>query len=264
MITVLRIAITVLVLTVVTLLLLPFQLMALRFDWPLRRRLPRWWHRTACRLLGIRIRIHGQPERRRPLMLVANHASWKDILVLGAVADVAFIAKSDVATWPVFGLLAKWQKTVFVEREQKRKAGEQVNEIAERLAKGEIIVLFPEGTTSDGNRLLTVKTSLFGAAASAVPASPDGVVYVQPVSIAYTGIYGMPMGRYHRPIAAWPGDVELVPHLMGVLKAEALDVDVDFGEAVEFRADTNRKIAGAAVIARLRIQLQQRLYPRGG
>ncbi|WP_165215873.1 lysophospholipid acyltransferase family protein [Affinirhizobium pseudoryzae] len=264
MITWFRIGLILAILTVVTLVLLPFQLLALRFDWPLRRRLPRWWHRTACYLLGIRIRVHGKLESRRPLMLAANHASWKDILVLGAIADVAFIAKAEVAGWPIFGLLAKWQKSVFVVREQKRKAGEQVNEVAERLAAREIIVLFPEGTTSDGNRLLDVKTSLFGAAAAAVPSSPEGVVYVQPVSIAYTGIYGMPMGRYHRPIAAWPGDVELVPHLMGILKAEALEVDVDFGEAVEFRADTNRKVAGATVIQRLRTQLQERLYPRAG
>lgn len=264
MITWIRIGLIFAILTVVTLVLLPFQLLALRYDWPLRRRLPRWWHRIACSVLGIRIRIHGRLESRRPLMLAANHASWKDILVLGAIADVAFIAKAEVADWPIFGLLAKWQKSVFVVREQKRRTGEQVNEVAERLAAREIIVLFPEGTTSDGNRLLDVKTSLFGAASAAVPASPEGVVYVQPVSIAYTGIYGMPMGRYHRPIAAWPGDVELVPHLMGILKTGALEVDVDFGEAVEFRAETNRKAAGATVVDRLRTQLRQRLYPRAG
>ncbi|MBT9372108.1 lysophospholipid acyltransferase family protein [Rhizobium sp. CSW-27] len=264
MITWIRIGLIFAILTVVTLVLLPFQLLALRYDWPLRRRLPRWWHRIACYVLGIRIRLHGRLESRRPLMLAANHASWKDILVLGAVADVAFIAKAEVADWPIFGLLAKWQKSVFVVREQKRRTGEQVNEVAERLAAREIIVLFPEGTTSDGNRLLDVKTSLFGAASAAVPASPEGVVYVQPVSIAYTGIYGMPMGRYHRPIAAWPGDVELVPHLMGILRTGALEVDVDFGEAVEFRAETNRKVAGATVVERLRTQLRERLYPRAG
>ncbi len=122
-------------------------------------------------MLGIRIRVHGKLETRRPLMLASNHVSWKDIMVLGAVADVAYIAKSEVANWPVFGWLAKWQKTVFVEREQKRKTGEQVNEVADRLAGGEIIVLFPEGTTSDGNRLLDIKSSLFGAASAAVPSA---------------------------------------------------------------------------------------------
>ena len=77
------------------------------------------------------------------------------------------------------------------------------------MADGEIIVLFPEGTTSDGNRLLEVKSSLFGAAAMAVPHSPNGSVFVQPVAIAYTGVHGIAMGRYHRPLAGWPGDVEL-------------------------------------------------------
>jgi lyso-ornithine lipid O-acyltransferase len=258
----LRIGLVFLLLSVLTLVLLPVQLLSLKFDWRLRRRLPRFWHRAACYLLGIRIRQHGRLESRRPLMLAANHVSWKDILVLGAIADVVFVAKAEVADWPVFGWLAKLQKSVFVVREQKRKAGEQVNEIAARLAASEIIVLFPEGTTSDGNRLMEVKSSLFGAASAAVASAPEGVVYVQPVSIAYTGIYGMPMGRYHRPIAAWPGDVELVPHLMGVLKAEAMEVDVDFGEVVEFRDDTSRKVAGAAVVERLRQMLRDRLYPR--
>jgi lyso-ornithine lipid O-acyltransferase len=258
----LRIGLVFLLLSVLTLVLLPVQLLALKFDWTLRRRLPRLWHRAACYLLGIRIRQHGRLDSRRPLMLCANHVSWKDILVLGALADVVFVAKAEVADWPVFGWLARLQKSVFVVREQKRKAGEQVNEIAARLAASEIIVLFPEGTTSDGNRLMEVKSSLFGAASAAVASAPEGVVYVQPVSIAYTGIYGMPMGRYHRPIAAWPGDVELVPHLMGVLKAEAMEVDVDFGEVVEFRDDTSRKVAGAAVVERLRQMLRDRLYPR--
>lgn len=259
-----RIGLILFLLALVTLVLLPVQLLGLKYDWKIRRRLPRWWHRIACRLLGIRIRTHGRLETRRPLMIAANHVSWKDIMVLGAVADVVYVAKAEVADWPVFGILAKLQKTIFVAREQKRRTGDQVNEIAARLSGGEIVVLFPEGTTSNGNRLLDIKSSLFGAASAAVSSSPEGVVHVQPVSLAYTGIHGMPMGRYHRPVAAWPGDVELVPHLMGVLKAEALEVDVDFGEVVEFRQDTNRKIASSAIVSRLRTMLNQRLYPRAG
>jgi 1-acyl-sn-glycerol-3-phosphate acyltransferase len=262
LITWLRIGLIAVVLFLVTAALLPLQLIGLAFDLRLRRTLPRVWHRIACRLLGIRIHVHGRLERRRPLMLAANHASWKDILVLGAVADVAFIAKSEVADWPVFGLLAKLQKTIFVARDQKRKAGEQVNEIAERLAGGEIVVLFPEGTTSDGNRLLEIKSSLFGAAAAAVPHVPGNVVHVQPVAIAYTKVYGMTMGRYHRPIAAWPGDIELIPHLMGVLKAEAIDVEVSFGDTVEFRPGDNRKLLSTIVAAQIRRMLLSRLRGR--
>ncbi|WP_440983252.1 lysophospholipid acyltransferase family protein [Shinella sumterensis] len=262
MITWLRIAIGAIVLLAVTLLLLPFQLLGLRFNWKIRRFLPRLWHRVACRVLGIRVRVHGALEAKRPLLLAANHASWKDILVLGSVADVVYIAKSEVRGWPVFGILARLQATIFVEREQRQKTGEQVNEIAERLAAGEIVVLFPEGTTSDGNRLLEVKSSLFGAAASAVPHAPDGIVHIQPVSIAYTGLHGMAMGRYHRPIAAWPGDIELMPHLMGILRAGAVDVDVDFGERVDYTRTSNRKAVSRTVEARIRAMLGARLRGR--
>tara|TARA_R110002020_G_scaffold25529_6_gene83008 strand:- start:4236 stop:5033 length:798 start_codon:yes stop_codon:yes gene_type:complete len=255
LITWLRIGFVVVALAIVTLALLPFQLVALALDLKIRRYIPRLWHRAACGLLGIRIHVRGQLEKRRPVMLAANHASWKDILVLGAIADVTFIAKSEVASWPVFGPLAKLQKTIFVAREDKRKAGAQVTQIAERLTAGEIVVLFPEGTTSDGNRLLDIKSSLFGAAAAAVPHVPGNIVHVQPVAIAYTRVYGMAMGRYHRPIAAWPGDIELVPHLMGVLKAEAIDVEVSFGETIEFRAGDNRKLLSANVAAQIRRML---------
>ncbi len=258
----LRIGFVVAALSALTLVLLPFQLVGLAFDLKFRRYLPRYWHRAACWLLGIRINIHGRLDPRRPLMIASNHASWKDILVLGAVADVAFIAKDEVANWPIFGLLAKLQKTIFVAREERRKAGHQVTEIAKRMKGGEVVVLFPEGTTSDGNRLLEIKSSLFGAAAAAVPHVPGHVVHVQPVAIAYTRIHGMTMGRYHRPIAAWPGDVELAPHLMGVLKAEAIDVDISFGETIDFRAGDNRKVLSADVAARIRRMLRLRLRGR--
>ncbi|TCL72211.1 lysophospholipid acyltransferase family protein [Rhizobium sp. BK251] len=258
----LRIGFIAVAIVAVSIVLLPLQCICLYFDWKPRRYLPRLWHRTICFLFGIRIRIAGRLESRRPLMLASNHASWLDIMVLSAVADVAFIAKSEVRTWPIFGTLARLQKSVFIAREQKRKTGSQVNEIAERLAGGEIMVLFPEGTTSDGNRLLEVKSSLFGAATAAVPHSPTGTVYVQPVAIAYSGIHGIAMGRYHRPIAAWPGDIELLPHLKGILQCGAIDVDVCFGEAVEYDAETNRKEASAAIARRIRNLLASKLRGR--
>lgn len=262
MITWLRIAIGVIILVAVTLVLLPVQLVGLRFNLKIRRRIPRLWHRVACRMLGLKVRTHGTLEQKRPLLIAANHASWKDIMVLGSIADVAYIAKAEVRDWPLFGILARLQATIFVERDQRQKTGDQVDEIARRLTDGEIVVLFPEGTTSDGNRLLEVKSSLFGAAASAVPHAPDGIVHVQPVSIAYTGVHGMAMGRYHRPIAAWPGDIELLPHLLGIVREGAVDVDVDFGERVDYERTSNRKQVSRTVEARIRAMLGARLRGR--
>lgn len=258
----LRVGIFLVLLLLATGLMIPVQLLALRFDWPLRRRLPRFWHRMALWFLGIRVHVHGTTEANRPLMLAANHASWKDILVLGSLADVVFIAKTEVASWPVFGFLAKLQKTIFVVREEKRRTGEQVNEIASRMADGEIVVLFPEGTTSDGNRILGIKSSLFGAAAAALPDEEGAVVHVQPVAIAYTRVQGLPMGRYYRPIAGWPGDIGLTEHLIGVLRAGALDVDVTFGETVEFRKGDSRKALAIRVEEQLRTLLLAHLRGR--
>ncbi|WP_245292811.1 lysophospholipid acyltransferase family protein [Pararhizobium arenae] len=258
----LRIVVCLAILVAVTAVLAPVQVVLLWLDWPLRRRLPRYWHRLACRMIGVRVTVHGEPDRQRPLMLVSNHASWKDILVLGSIADVVFVAKSDVKSWPVFGLLARLQATIFVRREEKRTTGNQVNEIGQRLAAGEIVVLFPEGTTSDGNRLLEIKTSLFGAAAAAVPLSPTGIVHVQPLAIAYTGVHGMPMGRYHRPIAAWPGDIPMLPHLLGILREGAVDVDVIFGEQITYTADSNRKQVSRGIEKRMRDMLSLKLRGR--
>lgn len=249
-------------LVAVTLIMLPLQLLGLAFDLKIRRLLPRYWHRFACLVLGIRVRVHGLPERQRPLMLAVNHCSWTDILVLSSIADVVFIAKMEVSEWPIFGTLAKLQKSIFIRREEKRSSGEQVNDIAARMADGEIVVLFPEGTTSDGNRLLPVKSSLFGAASMAVPLAPEGVVYVQPVAIAYTGIHGMPMGRFHRPLVSWPGDVTLGPHLAGLLKVAAVDVDVCFGAPVAYTKDSNRKRVSATVEAEIRRMLLSKLLGR--
>ena len=262
MITWLRLAIALVTLVTVTLVLLPVQLVGLRFNLKIRRRLPRLWHRVACYALGLKVRVHGTLEPKRPVLLASNHVSWKDIMVLGSVADVVYIAKAEVRGWPVFGLLARLQATIFVEREQRQKVGDQADEIARRLTDGEIVVLFPEGTTSDGNRLLEIKTSLFGAAASAVPHAPGGVVHIQPVSIAYTGVHGMAMGRFHRPLAAWPGDIELLPHLLGVAREGAVDVDVDFGERVNYTKASNRKRVSRDVEARIRAMLGARLRGR--
>ncbi len=258
----LRVIYFTIVLTLVTLVLLPVQLLGLYFDWPIRRRLPRLWHRVACHLLGIKVHVHGKVETDKPLLLVVNHVSWTDIMVLGSTADVVFIAKTEVRDWPIFGVLARLQKTIFVTRDQKRSAGEQVNEIAQRLANGEIVVLFPEGTTSDGNRLLPVKSSLFGAASSAAEQVSGQMVNVQPVAIAYTGIQGMAMGRYHRPVAAWPGSIELVPSFLGIMKAGTIDVDVSLGEAISFHRGDNRKTLSAEATTSIRTMLNFSL--RGG
>lgn len=258
----LRLAFVLAAFLALTLALLPVQLLALGIGHSVMRRLPRWWHRMMCRIIGLRVCVKGSLSQDRPLLLVANHVSWKDILVLGSVADVVFIAKSEVRTWPVLGWLARLQRSVFVEREVRRKTGVQISEVSSRLLAGEVVVLFAEGTTSDGNRVMPFNSSLFGAASAALPFTPEGTVHIQPVSIAYTSIHGMPMGRYHRPVAGWPGDVALGPHMLRVIRDGALDVEVVFSDAIPFDVTTDRKKTARLVEARVREGLNAALRGR--
>ncbi|MEX6508856.1 lysophospholipid acyltransferase family protein [Jiella sp. M17.18] len=237
----LRIAMVAVLLTAMTLVLWPLQHVAIARGWPIARKLPHLWHRVACRVIGIRVHVEGTPSPHRPLLIAANHQSWADITVLGKVMPLSFIAKAEVRDWPAFGLLAKLQRTVFVEREARGRTGEQANMIAERLSAGDAMVLFAEGTTSDGNEVLPFKTALFGAAQMALKASEAEAVMVQPVAVTYTHAHGLPLGRFFRPLAAWPGDVELAPHLLAFLKEGAVDATVAFGEPVLFSGASNRK-----------------------
>ncbi len=258
-----RLSFVVLACAGVTLAFLPVQwlLIGLRLK-KISAGLPKYWHRAMLAILDIRVHYHGEIDASRPLMLACNHVSWKDILVLGAVADVVFVAKTEVGRWPVIGALARLQRTIFIERSQQRNAGAQAGEIAIRLGQGELIVLFPEGTTSDGNRLLDVKSSLFGAAIAAISHSPAGQVYVQPLAIAYTKIHGMALGHYHRPLASWPGDVALWPHVLAIMREGALDVDLCFGEAIVVDHKTNRKQLSALAQRDISRMLTTRLRGR--
>lgn len=259
-----RVALAILIVAILTVPLAGLQLVALKTGWFNRSRLPMIWHRLIVRALGIRILVQGRMETGRPLLLASNHISWADIMVLGSVADVSFIAKSETAGWPLIGRLSHLQRTVFIERERREKSAEQATEIGRRLAKGDAMVLFPEATTSDGNVLLPFKSTLFGAARMVLDEGAAEAVLIQPVAISYTRLHGMPMGRQHRGLAAWIGDSPLVPHILGLLRAGAVDVEVAFGEPVEFTLQSSRKAVARLVEERVRHMRAHALRGRAG
>jgi len=223
----LRAAIVLAAFLAITLLLIPFQWLLVTLRLPLRRTFPHRYHRMVAHLFGIRVRVVGTPPKRATLIL-ANHSSWLDIVTFSAVAPLSFIAKSEVNDWPFFGTLARLQRTVFVTRARRSETGQARDAIADRLREGDVLVLFPEGTSSDGNAVLPFKSALLGAAETAL--ADGGRVPVQPVSSAYVAREGIPMGRENRPLYAWYGDMELVPHLWEALKAGPLDVVMQFHE----------------------------------
>ena len=227
---------------ILTLALLPFQWLAVRAGWPMRRRIPTFYHGIICRILGIRITTVGRRADERPVLIVANHTSWLDISVITAVAPVVFVAKQEVAAWPVFGLLARLQRSVFVDRTRRHKTREVNSEIAQRLADGDPVVLFGEGTSSDGNRVLAFRTALIGSARDAL-AEAEHVkrVWIQPLSVAYTAMLGLPLGRQNRNHVAWYGGMSLWPHLRWLVARGAIDVVVSWGEPVPYDELSDRK-----------------------
>ena len=244
-------------LATVTILVLPFHAVLLRLRHPARKATARLWHRIACRLMGLRVTVHGAAAG-HGVLLVANHVSWLDILALGAVAPVSFVAKQEVRGWPVFGWLARLQECQFVSRETRLATGDQAGELAARLASGDTMVLFAEGTTSCGNFVQTFKSSLFGA----LGIGGEGERRVQPVAIAYVGVDGMPMGRRMRPLAAWPGDVELGPHLSRILREGRIDIRVVFGEVETAAAGADRKALARHMEGEVRAMVSQALRGR--
>jgi 1-acyl-sn-glycerol-3-phosphate acyltransferase len=237
----LRMVIGLFLFVVATLLVAIFQPIALKTGLWHEKYIPRWWYRFTSGVLGMRVHRTGEMAAVRPLLLAANHVSWIDIIALGAVADVYFVAKADMAKWPVIGWLCTLQRTVFVERERRGRSGDQANEIGTRLAAGDPMVLFAEGTTSDGNLLKPFNSTLFGAAKTALAAAPEGKVYIQPVAIAYTRLHGMPLGRDKRGHVAWIGDQDLLPHVVALLRGGALDAEIRLGDPVAFDASRKRK-----------------------
>ncbi|HZS63589.1 MAG TPA: lysophospholipid acyltransferase family protein [Xanthobacteraceae bacterium] len=200
------------------------------------------YYRLLRRLLRVRVNVQGQATRQQPALIVANHASWLDIVVISSLAPVAFIAKREVASWPLIGQAARAQGSIFVDRSKRQQTAAVGAEIARRLREGTSVVLFAEGTSSDGNRVLPFRSALLGAVGD-VAAKADGRTFtVQPLSICYTRFQGLPLGRQHRPLVAWYGDLDFIPHLKEFICRGAVDAVVTWGPPVAYDNAADRKV----------------------
>lgn len=219
----------------VTLPAMPVQVVFLAAKSKRARSFPLAYHRLICRLLGIRLVRRGTRSSHRPTLFVSNHTSYLDIEIMGAAIEGSFVSKAEVKGWPIFGWLAKLQRTIFVERADRAGAARQRDEIRRRLDDGDNLILFPEGTSGDGVHLLPFKSTLFAAA-------EDERVTVQPVSVVYRLLDGIPLGRFYRPFFAWYGDMTMAPHLWKVLGLGQLTVVMTFHEPVRLKDFGSRKL----------------------
>lgn len=212
-------------------------MLSIRFGWPSRILIPQLYHRGLARNFGFTIKTHGQPVDGRAVLFVANHVSYLDIMVFASVLRASFVAKSEVAGWPLFGLLAKLNRTVFVERRARRSRDEK-SEMENRLAAGDSLILFPEGTSNDGTHVLRFNSTFFAVAETHVDGQP---ITVQPVSIAYSRLNHLPLRRSDRPMFAWYGAMDLANHLWRVAGLGRATVELVFGTPVSIETFNSRK-----------------------
>lgn len=202
-------------------------------------RFRRFCYARVCRIAGIRVRVSGRPLDGPGVLFAANHVSYIDIVALGAALDAHFVAKSEVARWPLFGHLARLSGSLFIDRDR-RQALTQSSRLATHLSRGRRLCLFPEGTSSDGRQVLSFKSALFHGLTGAGAC-------IQPVTVAYRND---PDARY-----AWHGEMTLVPHLLDILGRRGVEVELMFHPPVEPKAFASRKILARHVEQQVRAGL---------
>lgn len=200
-------------------------------DAPRRHARIRWWAAKMLRVLGVRLELRGQP-RAGGTLLAANHVSWLDIVALHAVCPRArFVSKADLKHWPLISRLVDAADTLYIERERKRDAMRVVHQVAEALQQGDLVAVFPEGTTGSGEALLPFHANLLQASiATELP--------VQPLALRFSD----PQHRVS-PAAAYIGDTTLLQSLWWIAKAEGLVVHVSLLPPVGTRHLERRALA---------------------
>lgn len=186
----------------------------LSHDSPRYRRLVRWWLGGTIRILGGRVTVKGTPATQGALM-VSNHISWLDIPLLGGESSIRFLSKKEVEGWPVIGWLATQAGTLYIERGRRGAAQEAADNISDSLRKGDVVMVFPEGTTGDGKVVMPFHARLF---ASVIEAGAD----VQPVAIRYRDASGAL--SEHVPYI----DMSMWDNLMGLLPQLCFEIEVHY------------------------------------
>jgi 1-acyl-sn-glycerol-3-phosphate acyltransferase len=226
-----------------TLSCMPIQAMFLALPGRAKVAFARFYWSVVCRLLGLQVRMIGaavgSPDG-RPIVFVSNHSSWLDVPVLGGRLDACFVSKHEVGRWPFVGTIARLGRTAFISR-QRHAIGRERDVLRERLAAGDNLLLFPEGTTSDGSRVLPFRSSFFAIAEGAVPP------LIQPVSVVYDRLGGLPTGRASRPVFAWYGDMDLASHFWRFAQRRGLRASILLHPPLDPTCFASRKALSHAV-----------------
>jgi 1-acyl-sn-glycerol-3-phosphate acyltransferase len=236
-----RVLFFVFVLVPVMIVVIPLQALINALKLPFWNVLPRLFHRIGCLFLGLRVEVIGQPATGQATLLVANHISWTDIVAVGSVADVTFVAKREVGDWPFVGMMARLQKTIFVDRTRRSDAGRTAQEMGAHMADGNAVLLFAEGQSDIGTHVLPFRSALVGAAQHAMIEAGANDVLIQPLTIAYTRLQGLPVSRNERSLIAWIKSKSVKQNIREILGGPVKEVTVAFGTPIPLGENDNRK-----------------------
>ncbi len=219
--------------------------------------IPLYWHKVLCALFGLKVETEGEPVRGRQVVIASNHLSYLDIPVFSCFVPWSFVARADVADWPLFGTLARLQQTAFTSR-ARTDAMKDRDTLSAALRAGRNLIIFPEGTSSDGAAVLPFKSSLLGAALS-----QPGLA-VQPVTLVLLETDGRPVsGPATRDLYAWHGDMTLPPHLWAFAKSRGARLRLVFHPPVDPEQCQDRKRLAAACEASVAAGLRKTISAQG-
>jgi lyso-ornithine lipid O-acyltransferase len=208
--------------------------------------IPQNFHRLAAIFLGLRITVIGQPVANRPVLIVSNHISWTDIVAIGSTTAVTFVAKQEVRRWFFVGFLAWLQRTVYVDRTRRHDARRTTREMARRMADGGAVLLFAEGQSDIGTHVLPFRSALIGAAQHAMLEAGAREVLIQPLTVAYTRLQGLPVSRNERSLIAWIKSKSVGQNIREILGGGVKDVTVAFGPPKALTEGADRKTLSRA------------------
>ena len=218
----------------------PMQYILVKTKLRQRTYIPIIFHKALLKILGVKVKLIGKISSIRPLILAGNHTSYIDIIILGSIMPICFIAKEEIKYWFLFGFLAKMQNTIFIKRKN-YKTLESLNSINKELDSNSAVVLFPEGTTNTGKKVLNFKSSLFNLFEN------NNTLRLQNFSLCYTHVNDMPIDNRTRPQISWYGDMNILSHLLNFLKISCVNATVVFHPILPLRGLDRKSISISSI-----------------
>ncbi|CAI3928468.1 1-acyl-sn-glycerol-3-phosphate acyltransferase (PlsC) (PDB:1IUQ) [Commensalibacter communis] len=231
-----------------TILCMPFQSLFIKLPGSAKINFARFYWRNVSRILGLDLRIFGKlaeqkhqsSSQKRPIIYIVNHTSWLDIASIGGLVPGAFVAKEEIGSWPVISTLCRLGRVLFVSRQRQSTIKEQQT-MEKRLEEGGNLILFPEGTSTEGSHLAPFLSSFFVLAKPIAKNVAYPIPIIQPISVVYDRLGMLPVNRFRRPIYSWYGDMELTPHLWDFCKWSEMRASIIYHQPLYPEDFKNRK-----------------------